>query len=323
MSSTRSSLAASSSRRLALVAVALLSACAQPGGEETAPGLPEDTRLSVYAVNYPVAYFAERIGGEQVRVTLPVPVGTDPADWTPEARQILEFQQADLVLLNGAGYAGWVQTASLPNNRLVDTSRAFLDSLIPLEDPTHSHGPAGDHSHGTTATHTWLDPALAIEQARAILDSLLIYRPEEETEFRSRFAVLTRDLEVLDQELAEAFAAIGDEPLLFSHPVYQYLARRYAPSARSLDWEPDVVPNDAALESLRRLRDGFPATILIWEQEPFAVTVELLENEGLRSIAFDPGSRRPADRDYMQLMRWNLANLRRVAPAAPPNKNPR
>ena len=315
MSSTRSSLAASNSRRLALVAAALLTACGQPGDEGPAPESPEDTRLSLYAVNYPVAYFAERIGGEHVRVTLPVPIGTDPASWQPAPEQILKFQQADLVLLNGAGYAGWVQTATLPNNRLVDTSRAFLDRLIPLEDPTHSHGPAGEHAHGTTASHTWLDPALATEQARAILDALLIYRPEEETGFRSRFAVLARDLEALDQELAAAFSALGDEPVIFSRPVYQYLARRYAPSARSLDWEPDVIPDDAALEYLRALRAGFPATILIWEQEPFAVTVERLEDEGLRSIAFDPGGGRPTDRDYLQLMRWNLANLQRVAPA--------
>lgn len=302
---------------LAVVALLLsLAGCSQPDGDMPAPAEQEDTRLSIYAVNYPLAYLAGRLGGDAVRVTMPVPANMDPADWEPAPQQILDFQQADLILLNGAGYAGWVQTAALPNSRLVDTSRGFLDRLIPLEGPTHSHGPGGAHSHGVTASHTWLDPALAIEQARAVLDALLTYRPEQEPDFRSRFAGLERDLQTLDGELTAAFATLGTQPLLFSHPVYQYLARRYAPEARSLLWEPDVVPDAAALEELRALRQDYPATVVIWEREPFAVTVELLEAEGLRSIAFDPGANPPAGRDYLELMMWNVSNIQRVLPAS-------
>jgi len=66
-----------------------------------------DEKLSVYAVNYPLAYFAERIGGSSVNVVLPVPADIDPAFWEPDASVIAEFQQADLILLNGAGYANW------------------------------------------------------------------------------------------------------------------------------------------------------------------------------------------------------------------------
>ncbi|NJN46252.1 MAG: hypothetical protein HC808_06995 [Candidatus Competibacteraceae bacterium] len=35
--------------------------------------------LSVYTVNYPLAYFAERIAGEQAEVVFPAPAGRDPA----------------------------------------------------------------------------------------------------------------------------------------------------------------------------------------------------------------------------------------------------
>jgi zinc transport system substrate-binding protein len=296
----------------------LPAACGQPENGEATAQEPVDLRLSVYAVNYPLAYFASRIGGEQVRVTLPVPADQDPAHWQPAPEQIIEYQQADIILLNGAGYADWVKTASLPNNRLVDTSRGFLDRLIALDDPTHSHGPAGTHSHGEFASHTWLDPALAVEQARGVLDALITYRPEHETEFRSHFAGLERDLQTLDQDLTAAFQALEQTPVLFSHPVYQYLARRYAAEARSLDWEPDLVPDAQALEALAAVRAEHPATVLIWEREPFAVTVETLEAEGLRSIAFETGANRPADKDYLALMRWNLANLRRVVPDPAP-----
>lgn len=293
-----------------------LAGCSGPDSSTPARPEPEDTRLSVYAVNYPLAYFAERIGGDAVRVTLPVPADADPAQWQPAPEDILPFQQADLILLNGAGYAAWVDTAALPNNRLVDTSRGFRDRLIRSEDQaTHSHGPEGEHSHGTTASHTWLDPLLALEQARAILDALSTYRPANETEFRSHFTLLERDLQSLDQQLTAAFDALGDQPVLFSHPVYQYLQRRFRPGSGSLDFEPDAVPDAAALAELRALLADYPATVLIWEREPYAVTVELLETEGLRSIAFVPGANRPPEGSYFELMEMNLGNLARVIPA--------
>lgn len=313
MSLTRYKLASNLVRLV--VAGLLLGACDQQGSDDANSVEPVDPRLSVYAVNYPLAYFAARIGGNAVRVTLPVPAGADPADWQPSPATIIEFQQADLVLLNGAGYAAWVETAALPNNRLVDTSRSFLDRLIHLDDPTHSHGPEGSHSHGAVASHTWLDPSLAMEQARAILDALITYRPDQEAEFRAHFTLLARDLEMLDADLKAAFAVLEDQPVLFSHPVFQYLARRFVSNARSLDWEPNAVPDAGTLSELRDVLAEFPARILIWEQEPFAITVGLLEAEGLRSIAFATGANRPAEGDYLGLMRWNLLNLQKVQPA--------
>ena len=74
-------------------------------------------------VNYPLKYFAERIGGPHVNVTLPVTADEDPVYWVPGIEVIGQYQQADLILLNGAGYAKWVKKASLPRSKTVDTSR--------------------------------------------------------------------------------------------------------------------------------------------------------------------------------------------------------
>jgi ABC-type Zn uptake system ZnuABC Zn-binding protein ZnuA len=74
----------------------------------------------VYTVNYPLQYFAERIGGDRVDVRLPAPADVDPAYWSPGAETVAAYQGADLILLNGAGYAQWVQRASLPRAQRVD-----------------------------------------------------------------------------------------------------------------------------------------------------------------------------------------------------------
>ena len=64
-----------------------------------------EEKLSIYTVNYPLQYFAQRIAGEQAEVTLPLPPAIDPAFWQPDVASIAGFQQADIILLNGAGYA--------------------------------------------------------------------------------------------------------------------------------------------------------------------------------------------------------------------------
>jgi zinc transport system substrate-binding protein len=45
-------------------------------------------KLVIYTVNYPLKYFAERIGGEHAEVVFPAPAGVDPAYWMPERKTI-------------------------------------------------------------------------------------------------------------------------------------------------------------------------------------------------------------------------------------------
>ena len=109
-------------------------------------------KLSVYVVNYPLQYFAERIGGEHIKVVFPAPADVDPAFWMPDLKTISDYQKADLILLNGAGYARWVNKVSLPRFRMVNTSIGFKNQYIEAaEIPTHSHGSEGDHAHAALA----------------------------------------------------------------------------------------------------------------------------------------------------------------------------
>jgi len=295
-----------------LLAVAALLACG-PGerADEVRHVDPEAAGpLTVYVVNYPLRYFAERIGGELVRVVLPAPADVDPAHWSPDAETVAAYQAADLILLNGAGYARWVQRASLPRARLLDTSASFRDRLIAQDAATtHIHGPEGAHSHTDLAFTTWLDPALAILQARAVADAFAEARPEHEAAFGAGLAALEASLGELDARLAEAARAIGETPLLFSHPVYQYFARRYGRNARSLHWEPDEPPDERAWRALEELLAEHPARWMIWEATPAEATVRKLEALGVRSIVYSPCANAPEQGDFLSVMSRNAASF--------------
>lgn len=266
--------------------------------------------MVVYTVNYPLAYFAERIGGDSVSVRFPAPDHVDPAFWKPAPEIIAAYQSADLILLNGAGYAGWVAQASLPRRKLVDTSRSFRDAYLPGEEaPVHQHGPAGEHAHGQIAFTTWLDPEQAIAQARAIEAAFAKRHPQDASGYSKRADALVSDLEKLDCELAASVGVLANEPLLASHPVYAYLARRYGLDLRSVTWEPDVDPGDASWRAIDALLAEKPSRRMLWEASPTEEVRQQLEARGVGVIVFDLASKRPAQGDYLSIMNTNVVTL--------------
>lgn len=273
----------------------------------------EQGRLSVYTVNYPLQYFAQRIAGEHAEVVFPAPADMDPAFWQPTAEVVGGFQRADLILLNGAGYAKWVERAALPRRKLVDTSAAFRDRYIQVDaTTTHSHGPGGDHSHAGIAFTTWLDFTQAVEQARAIAEALSGRRPELEKDFMGNFAALEVDLSQLDKQIQKIVAANPNQPMTASHPVYQYFQRRYGLNMHSVMWEPDEVPGMAQWSEFELALNKRPAKWMIWETEPAPEIDKRLRALGVESLIFEPLGNRSDEGDFLSLMQQNLINLRRA-----------
>jgi zinc transport system substrate-binding protein len=294
-----------------LCSILVLSGCGD--GEESAPAEPATGPLSVYTVNYPLAYLAERIGGDRVRVEFPAPPDVDPAFWSPDTETVAAYQQADLILLNGAGYAKWVAKVTLPATQMVDTSQALADDLIvETGGVTHSHGPGGEHTHGEVAFTTWLDADIAQAQARAIRDGFVAARPVDQAVFDDGLSSLEADLASLDGDLRVLIGHDFRKPLLGSHPVYQYLARRYGLDLRMVHFEPDEMPSAEQWRDLEVLVEEHPAEWMLWEAAPLPEIVDRLRRSGVESVVFDPCGNRPESGDFLSVMRGNVERLRVV-----------
>ncbi len=282
----------------------------QSGDAET--GFEATARSLIVASNYPLFYFASQIAGDSEgvpQIVLPEIEG-DPAFWAPSADQIQLMQTADLVLLNGTGYESWLDCVTLDRGRLLDTSAGFTDKLIELEDTlTHQHGPAGEHAHQGTAFTTWLDPRLAMKQAGAVAAALESLAPDQAVRLRNNLSALQSRLSDLDRELADTFAALGNQPILFSHPVYQYLQRRYGLNGISLHWEPDTEPSTRAWIELQKILLEHPASIMLWEAEPLSSIAARLLELGVQSIVFQTASNHPGEGDYFDVLTGNAYGL--------------
>ncbi len=297
------------------VLLALILAGSLGCGNQNALSLKDEAekqlRPRVFVTNYPLKYFAQRIGSEFVDVQFPMLEEGDPAFWQPDAQAVARYQNADLILINGATYEKWIDSATLPEAKIIDTSAGFRDKFIQIEHAeTHSHGPEGEHSHSGTAFTTWIDFDQAAQQAIAIRDALAKMLPDRAAEFDRNLDSLRADLQTLDQGMKEVSERMDGGPLVASHPVYHYWARRYGLNLKSVLWEPDVVPSDDAIAELKKILETNPAKVMIWEGSPDPASVEKLKAVGLGSVVFDPCGNLSEAGTWLDVMRANINSLR-------------
>ncbi len=306
-----------SHRALLIMFVLPIAACVgedrQASGDD--PSAKESASALVVASNYPLYFFASRIAeGVDAAPEIVLPdIDGDPAFWTPDAEQIQLLQSADVVILNGAGAEPWLDLITIDQRRLADTSVNITDRLIALDGAVaHQHGPQGEHSQQGTAFTTWLDPQLAIAQAQAVANELIKLAPDGETAFRDNLVTLQQELMELDLRLAQVFESLASQPVLFSHPVYQYLQRRYKINGESVHWEPREEPTTPDWIALQQILATHPATIMIWEDQPLPSTAERLSNAGIAIVPFHTAVDRPDVGDYFSIMRDNVERLMRA-----------
>ncbi|MEM7753372.1 MAG: metal ABC transporter substrate-binding protein [Pseudomonadota bacterium] len=266
-------------------------------------------RPRVVAVNYPLQYMADRLLGDTAEVVLPVPQDVDPSFWRPSIADISMIQSADLILLNGAGFATWVDRVSLPRSKLVNTTSAIKNQFIVTESITHSHGDGGEHSHDGLASYVWLDPTLAIAQAEAIAGAIASRQLAPAEDVYRRLEALRLDLDALDAEAQTALSGFEDTAIITTHPRYQYLARRYGLTISSLEWGAGAMPDDVELAELGTLVKETNASVLIWEAQPPANAFAATKVIGLQNIVFPPMAHAPGSDNFLDGFRAALSAM--------------
>ncbi len=298
-------------RRVLWASLALSIGCSTPPEDAGATlGEAADVALSPLAiatVSYPLQFFAERIGGPHVRVSLEAPPEDEPSSWSPSAEAIGVFQAADRILLFGAGFAKWTERVSLPESKTIDTSASFGDLFITIESAmVHSHGPEGEHSHAEIASDTWLDPILAVRQAAAIRDALAAARPEARDEFEERFRAVEAELLALDGRLSKAFAPVAGRPVASAGPSFAYLARRYELELVIVPLGGETVMGADGWHDVEHALEPRSPKWMLWARTPPPEVAGRLHELGVQTIVFDASVRSPSTGDYFTVMAGNV-----------------
>lgn len=245
------------------------------------------------------------LGGDCATVTTVLASSAvDPHDFEPTPGDIAAFEDADLVVVNGAGYDTWA----------ADTVRN-LDPAPAVVSAAEIAG-SGDGDN----PHLWYDPALLPRMAEAITAALRELSPEDGDVFAARSRTWQQDLQPYQDELASLRAAAAGHTYAATETVFDLTAgaaglRDVTPEGyrRAVSNEGDPAPGDiAAFESA--LTDG-EADVLV-----FNTQTEGQLPDQLRSAAEEAGipvvevTESPADAQG-SFVAWQLRQLTQLASA--------
>lgn len=267
-------------------------------------------RPVVASVNYPLAYFAERLVDDTADILFLVPAGSDPSFWRPGIAEISAMQAADVIAFNGAGFATWTTKVSLSRSRIVDTSTGFSDLYISTETITHSHGEEGAHSHTGTANYFWLDFALAGRQAEALAAGIIRRMPDAEASITSNLESLTADLTVLDDAAKAIRGLLADATAISSHPRYQYFGRAYGLDITPMEWDANEAVTEEQWQNLEAVVAETGATLFIWEATPAPEAQARIKEMGLVDVVFPPIANRPESGDFLTEMTASIEQIK-------------
>jgi zinc/manganese transport system substrate-binding protein len=202
-----------------IVATALIAACGGDDDGDAAGDAPE-----VVVTTTILGDIVRAVVGDAAEVEVVMPLGADPHDFAASTRQAEAMAEADLLVVNGAGFEasldGAIDTAEDSGSELFVVADHV--DLLPADDDEHEHD-GSEHD-----PHLWTDPSRLVPAVEALAGALAeidgIGPGVDE-----RAAAYAEELEALDAEIEATLAAIPAERrvLVTNHEVLRYFADRY------------------------------------------------------------------------------------------------
>lgn len=270
-----------------------------------APTRSADSRVHVVAAFYPLAYAAQQVGGDRVTVETLTKPGGEPHDLELLPRQILDIQDAALVVhLSHFQPAVDAAVAAHAAERSLDVAEAA--DLLTLTE---------GHDHGAVDPHFWLDPTRLAAVGEAIADRLAQADPAGAAAYRANAAAFTAQLTTLDAEVETGLATCTNRDLVTGHSAFGYFAERYGFTQEPISGlSPDLEPRASDLAHVVEfVREHDVRTIYAETIASPLITQALARETGARVAVLDTVegiSDESAAADYPGVMRANLATLR-------------
>lgn len=220
-----------------------------------------DDRPQVMVTVYPLYVAAQNVVGDTDGVVLHSLTGSTSGclhDYQLSPKDRLSLQQADLLLLNGAGAEGFLADLlpQLKQTRVVDTSAGL--HLLPATHAHHGHGDHDhDHRHGAEEqhadhdhaahdhehehdrehgsenealpfgynSHVWASPTLYAAQVQAVTEALCTLDPAHKAEYTANGQAYGNKVLAMGKRLHQAAEKLPSGACITFHDSLLYLAQ--------------------------------------------------------------------------------------------------
>lgn len=244
---------------------ASLGAMAALLGSALRPAAAADRPLRVVASFSILADLAAQVAGPVAEVSALVGPDADAHVFQPSPADVRRLAQADLVIVNGLGFEGWMTRligSAGYRGPVLTCSDGLKPRAAPVEAGQDHAGHADAHGHGAAQggggapdPHAWQDIANARHYVARIRDALVTARPAQAELLRRRAAAYDAALAALDRRIRADFAALAPQQrrVVSSHDAFGYFAAAYGLEfLAAQSWNTDSEPSAADIARLIR-----------------------------------------------------------------------
>ncbi len=231
----------------------------------------------------PQKYLVERIAGDAVSISVLVTPGSDPHSYEPTPSQMRDCANASLYFTIGLPFEdAWLPRlgSAAKNLRVVSMIKGI--QRLPSTDK--------DEAPGSEDPHVWLSPMLVRAMLPGIARELGKALPDQAPRFRANAAKLSAELEALDAEIAQMFAAVPQKKRVFLtfHPAWTYFAHNYELKELCIE----VEGKEPGPQTMKAVIDAAKAyalnTIFVEPQFPQAAAQAIADALGAKIEKLDP-----------------------------------
>lgn len=220
----------------ALASLVLVAGCngsaASPSPSESSEAPADYTVIATTSV---FADLAQLALGDNVTIETIIPAGVDVHTFEPSPADAQKLAGADLIVMNGLGLDEWalslLEAAGRSEEDVLELAEGIDESnaWVYLEGEEHDKEEGGEHGHGGTDPHIWLDPKGAAIYVERIAARVAAELPERATEIESARDAGLAEIAALDEELRVGFAAVeaSARKIVTFHDAFGYFARAY------------------------------------------------------------------------------------------------
>ena len=272
-------------------------------------------KLKVMASFYTMYDFAKKIGKDKIEVTNMVPAGTEPHDWEPSTKDLIELEKSDVFIYNGAGMEQWVDDVleSLDTEELTSVEASKGIKLLKDTD-AHEH----DHEHESeNDPHVWLDPQNAKYEMNQIKKALIKADPDNKDYYEANYKKEAARCDELDQQYKKELAQVSKRELVVAHEAFGYLCKAYdleqmGIEGLSADDEPDLKQMSEVIEFAKKHK---VKTIFFEELVSPKVAKTIAKETGASAKMLNPleglsNKKIKAGQDYFSVMKQNLSAIK-------------
>lgn len=267
----------------------------------------------VTIVSYPLYEAMRATSGDRLQLFFPEVAPGQPVD----RETVKRVQASRLIVLDGTHHMGWVDTISLPESRKRVSTFDIMDQLIMVDYlGSHSHGPAGEHSHKGVVAQTWLDPALFQRQLRTVLTSCAKSGLLAESEIDSLVMRWWESVRHLDDSVNQ-LSALPVRRAIADRAGSEYLLRRLGWSVEIQELDKAFTRDPGPLEvELRQRFAEDPQLVIVLTLRPSVELDRMLKRLGIPVISLDLIEHSTGG-SYLDRMDQNLKNFKNVLGQGP------